>query len=305
MSQRRILLCLLMAVGLSPSAIAQDVMVVTAATLNEHIIHRAVPVYPPIAKAARVQGAVVFDIEVGTIGNIESMKVASGPPMLQQAAIDCLKQWTFHPFGKDGMPVAAAGPISIEFTLDEKSGPRGESKSAQFASSQERCRSAVQEGKDSALAASLCQQAADLAESLFPANVSSPDEEISKRNALVIAARALFQNGSVADAQKYADKAVAMVSEGYDFDSDCVWAFSGRAVIEISLKQFEAADRDLISAIDRERHFMAMQEPFPSPILTTTKKRLAAFLRARAENLTRLNRSEEAKGLLQEAARYE
>jgi hypothetical protein len=81
--------------------------------------------------------------------------------------------------------------------------------------------------------------------------------------------------------------------------------FSGRAVIEIQLKQFEAADRDLMSAIDRERHFMAMQEPFPSPILTTTKKRLADFLRARAENLTRLNRSDEAKSLLQEAAKYE
>lgn len=93
-------------------------MVVTAPTLNEHINHRAVPVYRPIAKAAPVQGAVVFDIEVGTTGNIESMKVASGPPMLQQAAIDCLRQWTFRPFVKDGMPIAAMGPISIEFTLD-------------------------------------------------------------------------------------------------------------------------------------------------------------------------------------------
>jgi len=60
-----------------------------------------------------------------------------------------------------------------------------------------------------------------------------------------------------------------------------------------------------MSAIDRERHFMAMQAPFPGAILTMTQRRLAAFLRARAENLIRLNRSDEAKGLLQEAAKYE
>jgi TonB family protein len=294
-----------MAPVLSLSAIAQNAMIVNASALNEHINHRSVPIYPPIAKAARVQGAVVFDIEVGVAGNIESMKVVSGPPMLQQAAIDCLKQWTFRPFEKDGLPVSATGPISIEFTLDEASGPHGESKSAEFASSQERCRSAIQKSQDSVQAANLCRQAADLAESLFPAKVSSPDEEISKRNALVIAARALFQDGSLAEAQNYADKAVAIVSEGYDFYSDCVWAFSGRAVIEIQLKQFEAADRDLMLAIDRERHFMEMQKPFPSAILTTTQQRLAAFLRARAENLIRLNRSDEAKSLLQEATKYE
>ena len=289
----------------SLAAIAQDVMVVNADALKEHISHRTVPVYPPIAKAARVQGVVVVDVGVGIAGNVESMKVVSGPPMLQQAAIDCLKEWTFHPFEKDGRPLAATGPVSIEFTLDEESAPHGKSKSAEFASSRERCRSEVQERKDPALAANVCRQAAELAESLFPAKTSSPDEEMSKRNALVIAARALFQNGSLAEAQNYADKAVAIVSDGYNFDSDCVWAFSGRAEIEIQLKRFDAADRDLMSAIDRERHFMAMQAPFPGAILTTTQRRLAAFLRARAENLIRLNRSDEAKGLLQEAAKYE
>jgi len=135
----------------SLAAIAQDVMVVNADALKEHISHRTVPVYPPIAKAARVQGVVVVDVGVGIAGNVESMKVVSGPPMLQQAAIDCLKEWTFHPFEKDGRPLAATGPVSIEFTLDEESAPHGKSKSAEFASSRERCRSEVQERKDPAL----------------------------------------------------------------------------------------------------------------------------------------------------------
>jgi TonB family protein len=280
-------------------------MVVDTAALNEHVNHRTVPIYPPIARAARVQGAVVFEIEVGATGKIESMKVVSGPPMLQQAAIDCLKQWSFHPFEKDGIPVAATGDLSIDFTLDEESAPNSEAKSAKFNSSLQRCRSAIQERKDTALAASLCQQAANLAESLIPERVSSPDEEIAKRNALVMAAQALSQNGNLAEAQSYADKAVAIVSEGYDFDSDCVWAFSRRAEIEIQREQFEAADQDLVFAVNRQRHFFEMEEKFPSEILTTTKRGLAALLRARAENLMRLNRSDEAKGLLQEAAKYE
>lgn len=305
MSWCRLFFCLLMTQALSIPSVAQDVMAVDSPELYSHTNHRTAPVYPPIAKAAQVEGTVVFDIEVGVTGKIESMKIVSGPPMLQQAAIDCLKQWTFHPFEKDGKLIEATGPISIEFALNEDPGPSRKLESAKFVSSQQRCRSAMEERKDSALAASLCQQAAGLAESLFPEKASSPDEEIAKRNALVIAAQALAQNGKLAQARIYADKAVAIVSEGYDFDSDCVWAYSDRAQIEIQLKQFEAADKDFKLAVDQERHFMVMQQSFPSPILKMTQRRLAVFLRARAENLMRMNRGEEAKGLLQEAAKYQ
>ena len=287
------------------SVVAQDVMVVDSTALNEHIDHSTSPIYPPIAKAARVQGTVVLQVEVGSTGKIASVKVVSGPPMLQQAAIDCLKQWAFKPFTRNGTPVAAMGHIPIEFTLNDGSGARGEKKSAQYQSASQLCRSAMAAGKDSAQTANLCQQAADIAVSLLPAEVSSPDEEIAKRNALVIAAQALAQNGNLVEAQSYIDKAVAIVSSGYDFDTDCVWAYFGRAAIEVQLNQFESADRDLISAISRQRHFLEMQEKFPSPILTKTQKGLASLLRARAENLTRLNRPEEAKKLLEEAAKYE
>ena len=230
MSQRRILLCLLMAVGLSSSAIAQDVMVVTAATLNEHINHRAVPVYPPIAKAARVQGAVVLDIEVGTKGNVESMKVASGPPMLQQAAIDCLKQWTFHPFEKDSVPVAATGPISIEFTLDEKSGPRRvEIHPIRVFSTTMPVGSTGRQR--------FCVGCQPLPADRRSGGVAFPGKRLVSRQGDFQAECACHSGSStlpkrewVADAQKYADKAVAMVSEGCNFDADCVWAFSGRAV---------------------------------------------------------------------------
>ncbi len=100
---------------------AQEVIQVDAKTIQQHLDHRAFPVYPPIAKAAHIQGTVVFDLRIGTSGKIESMKVISGHAMLQQAAIDCLKQWTFHPFEKDGVPAVATGQYSIIFVLSDQS----------------------------------------------------------------------------------------------------------------------------------------------------------------------------------------
>lgn len=100
---------------------AQQVVQVDAKSIQQHVDHKTFPVYPPNAKAAHVQGTVVFDLRIGTSGKIESMNVVSGPPMLQQAAIDCLKQWTFHPFEKDGVPVVATGQYSIIFVLSDQS----------------------------------------------------------------------------------------------------------------------------------------------------------------------------------------
>src|SRR5271154_2966989 len=100
---------------------AQQVIQVTAREIQQHIDRQVFPVYPPIAKAAQIQGTIVFDLRIGTTGKIESMKVVSGPAMLQQAAIDALKQWTFHPFEKDGVSVIATGQYSIIFTLGDQS----------------------------------------------------------------------------------------------------------------------------------------------------------------------------------------
>src|SRR5580692_10747830 len=65
----------------------QEVLSVDQSTLDQHVDHRAAPVYPPIAKAARIQGTVVFEVRIGVTGKIESSRVVSGPAMLQQAAI--------------------------------------------------------------------------------------------------------------------------------------------------------------------------------------------------------------------------
>jgi TonB family protein len=53
----------------------------------------AKPVYPPIAKAAHVEGDVVLLVSFKTTGEADDVTVVSGPPMLRQAATDYLKSW--------------------------------------------------------------------------------------------------------------------------------------------------------------------------------------------------------------------
>ena len=56
--------------------------------------HDVRPVYPPIAQSARVQGVVIIEATIGTDGRVKEAKVLRGQPLLDQAALDAVKQWT-------------------------------------------------------------------------------------------------------------------------------------------------------------------------------------------------------------------
>lgn len=58
---------------------------------------RSKPVYPPIAIAAQVSGNVIIKVLVDKSGDIQHVRVVSGPPMLLQASIDAAKNWKFMP----------------------------------------------------------------------------------------------------------------------------------------------------------------------------------------------------------------
>jgi protein TonB len=60
------------------------------------VIKRVEPVYPPLARTARVQGTVVLDAVIqqdGTVGEVRVLKSAS--PLLEPSAVEALKQWRF------------------------------------------------------------------------------------------------------------------------------------------------------------------------------------------------------------------
>ena len=72
---------------------------------------------PPIAIAARIEGTVVLQATISKAGTIENLRVASGPPMLQQAALDAVKTWLYRPYLLDGQPVEVETTVNVIFTL--------------------------------------------------------------------------------------------------------------------------------------------------------------------------------------------
>ena len=75
------------------------------------------PVYPPRARAARVQGAVILDILVDAEGRVQKVDVLRSIPLLDQAAIDAVRQWRFAPSRTNGTPTAVVMAVTVTFAL--------------------------------------------------------------------------------------------------------------------------------------------------------------------------------------------
>jgi protein TonB len=76
------------------------------------------PVYPPIARAARIEGTVRLEATISKAGKIENLRVISGQPMLQQAALDAVKNWLYRPYLLDGQPVEVQTTVDVIFTMN-------------------------------------------------------------------------------------------------------------------------------------------------------------------------------------------
>ena len=87
------------------------------------LISRVNPLYPPIARQARVQGAVVLKALIAKDGTITNLELISGHPMLAPAAIDAVKQWRYRPYLLNGEPVDVETQIQVNFTLSGDSPP--------------------------------------------------------------------------------------------------------------------------------------------------------------------------------------
>src|SRR5919109_2072657 len=86
--------------------------------VTEGLLTRKVqPVYPPLAKTARIQGDVVLNAVISKNGAIENLRVMSGHPMLVTSALDAVKQWKYRPYILNGEPVEVETTITVKFTL--------------------------------------------------------------------------------------------------------------------------------------------------------------------------------------------
>lgn len=81
------------------------------------IIHRVNPVYPALARQARIQGTVILQAQISKTGDIENLQLVSGHPMLAPAAIEAVKQWKYKPYILNGEPVEVDTQVTVNFTL--------------------------------------------------------------------------------------------------------------------------------------------------------------------------------------------
>ncbi|HEV2115869.1 MAG TPA: energy transducer TonB [Terriglobales bacterium] len=81
------------------------------------LIHRVQPMYPPLARQARIQGTVILQAEISKDGTIENLRLISGHPMLAPSAIEAVRQWRYKPYFLNGEPVAVETQITVNFTL--------------------------------------------------------------------------------------------------------------------------------------------------------------------------------------------
>jgi len=92
---------------------------VSSGTMQGSLISRPDPVYPPIAKAAHVQGAVILHATISKQGTIEGLNAISGPPMLQGAAMDAVRTWKYKPYLLNGEPTEVETTITVNFTFGQ------------------------------------------------------------------------------------------------------------------------------------------------------------------------------------------
>jgi len=83
------------------------------------LISQVTPVYPPIARQARISGVVRLEAVIGRDGRIESLHVTSGPPLLVEAALAAVRQWVYQPTLLNGEPVEVLTQIEVNFKLSD------------------------------------------------------------------------------------------------------------------------------------------------------------------------------------------
>jgi TonB family protein len=81
------------------------------------LISSTPPLYPTLAKTQHIEGAVRVDALVDESGRVSLVKIVSGPTLLQQAALDAIRQWKYQPATLDGKAVPMHLTVTLQFKL--------------------------------------------------------------------------------------------------------------------------------------------------------------------------------------------
>ena len=75
------------------------------------------PIYPPIALSAKVTGIVILEAIIGLDGKVSDVTVLRGAALLDDAAINAVRQWEYTPTLLNGLPIRVVMTVTVNFTL--------------------------------------------------------------------------------------------------------------------------------------------------------------------------------------------
>jgi protein TonB len=75
------------------------------------------PLYPVVARQAHIEGVVILEAVLDDQGRVESVRVLRSIPLLDQAAVDAVRQWRFTPALLNGQAVPVVMTVTVNFTL--------------------------------------------------------------------------------------------------------------------------------------------------------------------------------------------
>ena len=100
-----------------PKPVKRDPIKVGGNVQESKLIRKVEPVYPELAKRARVMGKVILVVTVDEEGNVSDIRVSSGHPLLDEAALAAVRQWKYSPTLLNGEPVPVIATVTVIFNL--------------------------------------------------------------------------------------------------------------------------------------------------------------------------------------------
>lgn len=104
-------LCILL--GATVHAQANDLPSIAPDKAKENLLTFVQPDYPPLAKAAQIEGIVRTSIDIDETGSVKNLKLISGHPMLAPAALEAIRKWKYKPFEIDGKPATVRTEVQV------------------------------------------------------------------------------------------------------------------------------------------------------------------------------------------------
>ncbi len=102
-----------------PAAPQQPTRITTGGDVQAaKLVKRVIPIYPPLAKQARISGTVKLMGIISREGRIINLQVISGHPLLIPSAVEAVRQWIYEPTLLNRQPVEVVAPIDVHFTLN-------------------------------------------------------------------------------------------------------------------------------------------------------------------------------------------